>query len=257
MSAGAKSNNDASGADAEPTAGGSERISKLLSAHGVASRREADSLIAAGRVLINGEPATIGQKACPGIDEIAVDGAPLYPVSRPVYIMLNKPRGYLTTMNDERGRKTVVSLVTDVSARVYPVGRLDMDSEGLLLMTNDGSFANRVAHPSNNKLKTYEVCVVGDAAGAAYKLRLPMEIDGHVVCAASVELVSGEPGSGVIKIKISEGRNRQIRKMCAGCGLRVLSLKRVSIDRLELGDLRSGHWRYLTKEEAGLFGVES
>jgi len=247
----------ASEAGAITNANTPERISKILSAHGVASRREAEIMIAAGRVHVNGELATLGQKACDVTDVITVDGMPLRRKDEPVYIMLNKPRGYLTTMKDQRGRKTVLSLVTDSGARVYPVGRLDMDSEGLLLMTNDGGFANRVCHPSNNKLKTYEVRVRGDAAAAVFKLGLPMEVDAYVIRAASVKLVSGGPEGGVLNIGIFEGRNRQIRKMCVLCGLWILSLKRLSIGEVNLGELETGRWRYLTGAEVASFGVKN
>jgi 23S rRNA pseudouridine2605 synthase len=163
--------------------------------------------------------------------------------------MLNKPRGYLTTMRDERGRKTVVELVSGLSERVYPVGRLDLESEGLLLMTNDGLFANKVAHPSFNKTKTYDVRVRGDAPGAARLLRRPLLIDSHPVQAKSVDVLERTADGGVLRLSVSEGRNRQIRKMCAQCGLVILSLKRVSIGDVELGSLGSGQWRHLTEAE--------
>ena len=226
-----------------------ERIQKILSAHGIASRREAEKMILSGRVAIGGVPAVLGQSAEFGIDEIAVDGIPLTNNIAPVYIMLNKPLGYVTTMRDERGRKTVADLVSGVGARVYPVGRLDMDSEGLLLMTNDGAFANVVAHPSNNILKTYEVAVRGDAGGAIAMLRQPMQIDSHIVRAVSVARSERADDGDILTVTVSEGRNRQIRKMCALCGLRVRSLKRVSIGGVELGELQTGRWRYLTREE--------
>ena len=226
-----------------------ERIQKILSAHGIASRREAEKMIMDGRVTIGGVPARLGQSAQFGIDDIAVDNVPLTTSISPIYIMLNKPVGYIATMNDERGRKTVVELVSGVSARVYPIGRLDMDSEGLLLMTNDGAFANLVAHPSNNITKTYEVTVEGNAAGAVAMLRRPMQIDGHSICAISVEYGARPGNGGILTITISEGRNRQIRKMCALCGLKVRSLKRISIGSVELGALHTGQWRYLTQDE--------
>jgi 23S rRNA pseudouridine2605 synthase len=205
------------------------RIQKILSAHGVASRRKAEALILEGRVTVNGLKAELGREL--------------------VYIMLNKPRGYVTTMSDERGRKTVMSLLTDLDARVFPVGRLDINSEGLLLLTNDGLFANTVAHPSFNKAKTYEVRVRGDAAGAVGPLGRPMELDFHMILAEGVTLAKRTADGGILRITISEGRNRQIRKMCANCGLDVVSLKRVSIGSLALGELRTGKWRHLTKEE--------
>jgi len=226
-----------------------ERIQKILSAHGIASRRDAEKMILEGRVTVNGLTARLGQSAQSGRDDIAVDGTSLSPVKEKVYIMLNKPRGYITTRSDERGRKTVMELVEGSGAKVYPVGRLDMYSEGLLLMTNDGQFANSVAHPSNNHAKTYELRVRGDAAGALELLRRPMEIDSRIVQAKSVSLVETTADGGDFRVTVGEGRNRQIRKMCALCGLRVLSLRRVSIGALEIGALEPGHWRYLTEEE--------
>ena len=225
------------------------RIQKILSAHGVASRRQAEQMILAGRVTVNGKPAVIGQSAQFGHDEIAVDCVPLMPVRELMYIMLNKPRGYITTVSDDRGRKTVMDLVADTGTRVFPVGRLDKDTEGLLLLTNDGHFANAVAHPSNCLMKTYEVRIRGETAGAEEKLSQRMEIDSHIVHAASVVLAERTENGAVLHITISEGRNRQIRKMCTKCGFEVLSLMRLSIGPLGLGSLEKGKWRHLTKKE--------
>ena len=226
-----------------------ERLQKILSAHGVASRRESEKLILSGQVTVNGKTAVIGQSARLGCDEIAINGIPLAPRDEFVYIMLNKPIGYITSMRDDRGRKTVADLVSDAGIRVYPVGRLDMDTEGLLLMTNDGRFANTVAHPSSNKTKTYEAHVRGDAARATNLLRRPMEVDFHLVHAASVILIKRTVDGGVLHISINEGRNRQLRKMCTLCGLELLALRRLSIGSLELGGLKTGKWRYLTDPE--------
>jgi len=237
-----------------PAAAAPARIQKILSDYGIASRRDAERMILAGRVTVNGIPAVPGQKAQPGPDEVAIDGRLLPDRDKKVYILLNKPRGYVTTMNDERGRKTVVELVKDVQARVYPVGRLDMDTEGMLLMTNDGEFANAVAHPSNNTTKTYEVCADGDVRAALDILEKPMEIDMVTVCAAEAGLIERSRGGGMLRISVCEGRNRQIRKMCAKAGLEVRTLKRVSIGALELGSLKTGQWRYLTREEVEYFG---
>jgi 23S rRNA pseudouridine2605 synthase len=228
------------------------RIQKILSERGVASRREAERLILAGRVTINGITATIGQSAQSGHDDIAVDGVPLAPGCESVYIMLNKPKGFITTASDDRGRKTVMDLVMDVGTRVYPVGRLDMNTEGLLLLTNDGQFANAVMHPSYNKTKTYEARVRGDVARAEDMLRRPIMVDTHMIQAASVKLSAQTGNGGVLQIAVHEGRNRQIRKMCAQCELEVLSLKRLSIGSLELGSLKTGKWRHLTREERSL-----
>ena len=229
-----------------------ERLQKILSAHGAASRREAERLIQDGRVTVNGIKAELGQSAEFGIDEIAIDGKLLEPVDELVYIMLNKPRGYVTTVSDERGRKTVMELVSDVGARVYPVGRLDLNSEGLLLMTNDGQFANAVAHPSFNNTKIYEVRVRGDAETAVTRLCQPIMIDSHLVVASDARLIKHTADGGVLSISIVEGRNRQIRKMCNECGLYVQSLKRVSVGALKLGALGTGKWRHLTAAERSL-----
>lgn len=230
-----------------------ERIQKILSAHGAASRRAAEQMIRDGRVTVNRTVAVLGQRASFPGDIISIDGRPLEPSGEPVYIMLNKPRGYITTVSDERGRKTVMSLVRDIGVRVYPVGRLDKDSSGLLLMTNDGQFSHAVTHPSNDKIKTYDVLVRGDAAAAAGLLRRPTEIDSRTIRAASVRLIERDEAGGVLRIAINEGRNRQIRKMCAKYGLEVQSLKRVSIGPLELGSLETGKWRHLTREERDFF----
>jgi len=208
-------------------------------------------MILEGRVTVNGIVASLGQSAEPERDDIAVDGISLIPKDEKVYIMLNKPRGYVTTMSDDRGRKTVMDLVKSKS-RVYPVGRLDMDSEGLLLLTNDGHFANAVAHPSNNHAKTYEVSFHGETSSVSL-LRRPMEIDSYEVCAAQVKLLERTERGGLLSLTITEGRNRQIRKMCELCGLKVLSLKRVSIGDLKIGVLKPGEWRNLTDDERELF----
>ena len=226
-----------------------ERIHKIISSRGLASRRAAEQMIRDGRVTVNGTIAKIGQSAIPGTDDIAVDGVPLAPKEGYVYIALNKPRGYVTTMSDERGRKTVVSLVSDAGLRLYPVGRLDIETEGLLLLTNDGQFANAVAHPSHRVPKTYEAHVRGDAAGAAKLLRTPIEIDSHTVRALSVELAEKTEIGGILIITINEGRKRQIRKMCEFCGLNVSLLRRIAIGPITIGSLKAGQWRYLTDDE--------
>lgn len=227
-----------------------ERLQKIISAAGLMSRRAAEECISAGRVSVNGVTAALGDKADPDHDSIFVDGAPLPSTGEKVYIMLNKPRGYVTTMKDEKGRKNVSQLVKDAGARVYPVGRLDMYSEGLLLMTNDGDFANRMMHPSHNVTKTYHTWVQGQDIGLALEgLRMPMELDGYVTHPAEVDLVELFPGGAVLAISIQEGRNRQVRRMCEAMGLKVTRLQRVSEAGLELGALKIGQWRYLTAEE--------
>ncbi len=227
-----------------------ERLQKIISAHGAASRRRAEELIAAGRVTVNGAAAVLGSRADPERDDIRIDGLPLRQKDRPVYIALNKPRGCVTTMNDDRGRPTVAELVSGLGVRVYPVGRLDMDSEGLLIMTNDGDFANRAAHPGGETSKTYIVTVTGtDIPASAEKMSQPMDIDGYIIRRAQVEVLSDAGGSGKLSVRIHEGRNRQVRKMCGKCGLAVKRLVRVTEGGVQLGDLQPGQWRYLTAEE--------
>ena len=230
----------------------SERLQKLISAAGLASRRQAERLIEQGRVTVNGIAAQLGQSADPETDEIAVDGRPLPRRGAARCVMLNKPRGYVTTMRDEKGRPGVSELVRDVGTRVYPVGRLDMDSDGLLLLTNDGALANAVMHPALEVNKTYRVRVRGDAAAALPLLRAPMDIDGRPTRPAEVE----DLGDGLLEITIHEGRNRQIRRMCSAAGLRVERLTRIAEGPLRLGTLAPGTWRDLTEEEMSLLRKE-
>lgn len=226
-----------------------ERLQKLLSSAGVCSRRASEQYILAGRVTINGRPAVLGQRADPERDDIRVDGTPLNPTPRPVYLMLNKPRGYVTTLSDEQGRPTVAQLVADAGARVYPVGRLDLDSEGLLLMTNDGALTQRLLHPSHEISKTYHVWVYGPVKGAAEKLAAIRDLRGEPIRPAQVQVLRLGEKTAEYAITIHEGKNRQIRRMCARCDLKVKRLRRVQEHTLELGDLPSGQWRYLTEEE--------
>lgn len=222
-----------------------QRLQKLISAAGIDSRRGAEALILSGRVTVNGAPAVLGQRADPARDEILVDGRPLPVQTAHTYVLLNKPRGYVTTLRDERGRPTVAELVKDVGKRLYPVGRLDLDSDGLLLMTDDGDLANTLMHPSHEITKTYRTCVSGDVAAALPLLRAPMELDGYRIRPARVHIVS----DGVLDIVIHEGRNRQVRRMCAAAGLRVLRLTRIAEGPLALGELQPGRWRYLSENE--------
>ena len=227
-----------------------ERLQKLISAAGLASRRAAEKMIADGRVTVSGKTALLGESADPERDTVCVDGKPLRFSGARTYIMLNKPRGYVTTLHDERGRPTVAELVTDAGARLYPVGRLDMYSEGLLIMTNDGDFANRLTHPSGNIGKTYHVWVGGSGIREkAELLRQPMDIDGYVTRPARVELMGEFDDGAVLAVTIFEGRNRQVRKMCDKAGLKVTKLLRVREGPLELGALKAGHWRHLTEDE--------
>lgn len=214
------------------------------------SRRAAEVCISEGRVTVNGQTAALGDKADPERDRILVDGRELSPVGEKLYIMLNKPRGYVTTLKDEKGRKNVAELVQNLGCRVYPVGRLDLDSEGLLLMTNDGEFANAVAHPSHEVDKVYHTWVRGDNLEEKLeRLRAPMQIDGYAVRPAQVELLERLPGGALLSVTIHEGRNRQVRKMCRQAGLQVSRLRRVAEGGVRLGNLKTGRWRHLTAAE--------
>ena len=229
-----------------------ERIQKILSARGVCSRRHAEELIRAGRVTCNGATCVIGDTADPQVDTICVDGKPIPAGDSPVYILLHKPRGYVTTLSDEKGRKDVSLLVADCGVRVYPVGRLDMDSEGLLLLTNDGSFANKMMHPSHEVNKTYCVTVKGYTEAGLERLKKPIELDGYIIKTPEVALVhppKTEGGTAVLSVTIHEGRNRQVRRMCDAAGMQVMRLVRVSEGSLKLGNLKVGTWRYLTRQE--------
>lgn len=226
-----------------------ERLQKLLSAAGVCSRRAAEGYITEGRVTVNGIPAALGQKADPEKDDIQLDGKPLSGPEAPVYLLLNKPRGYVTTLSDEQGRKTVADLVRDCGTRVYPVGRLDLDSEGLLLMTNDGAMMQHLIHPSGEIDKTYQVSVYGPVSGCAARLASLTDLEGEPIRPARVEVLRQTRQTADLSITIHEGKNRQIRRMCAACGLTVKRLRRVREHTLELGDLPTGKWRYLTQEE--------
>ena len=222
-----------------------ERLQKILSARGVASRRTAEKMIEEGRITVNGIIAGLGQTADPEIDEILLDGRPLPSGNEYVYILLHKPRGYVTTLSDEKGRRTAAQLVADCGTRVYPVGRLDMDSEGLLLFTNDGEFANRLMHPKHEVQKTYLTWVEGLTESSLEKLKQPITLDGYRISAPKVRVVK----PGLLEITIHEGRNRQVRRMCDAAGMRVTRLKRIREGNLSLGDLPLGRWRYLTEEE--------
>jgi 23S rRNA pseudouridine2605 synthase len=226
-----------------------QRLQKILSACGVASRRAAEELIAKGFVTVNGVQAELGMKADPQVDQICVRGTPIKIPAHYVYIALNKPKGYVTTLHDERGRKSVDELVADLGIRVYPVGRLDMDSEGLLLLTNDGNFANAVAHPASGKEKIYHVTVRGNVDAALAHLGEPFELDGYITRPARVTLLKRTPDGAVLSVAIGEGRNRQVRRMCAHHGLSVQRLVRVQIGPIKLGRLQTGTWRHLTDHE--------
>ncbi len=230
-----------------------ERLQKILSAHGVASRREAEEYILAGRVTVNGVAAQLGCKADPERDEILLDGSPLLRREQRVYILLNKPRGYVCTLKDERGRKTVADLVESCGLRVYPVGRIDVNSEGLLLMTNDGELTNALTHPSHGVEKRYTVRVSGpDIDSAVRILRKPVELEDGPARAKSVEILERDRDRAILAVTVTEGRKHLVRNLCAAAGLKVHRLIRMSEGGLDLGDLRTGTWRYLTDEEAAL-----
>ena len=226
-----------------------ERLQKILSARGIASRRKAEEMISAGLITVNGAVASLGDTADPETDEILVSGSPLPVQTEYVYILLNKPRGYVTTLSDEKGRKNAAQLVADCGTRVYPVGRLDMDSEGLLLFTNDGDFANSLMHPKHEVEKTYAVWITGYTPGAEKKLLRPITLDGYTIRPPKVTLKKAEGDKAYLLVTIHEGRNRQVRRMCDAVGMKVTRLRRIREGRLSLGDLPVGKWRFLTEEE--------
>ncbi|MBM6869594.1 rRNA pseudouridine synthase [Pseudoflavonifractor phocaeensis] len=226
-----------------------ERLQKILSARGAASRRAAEGYITAGRVTVNGRRASLGDKADPERDDIRLDGVPVTAPEQRTYLLLHKPRGYVTTLSDEKGRPTVAALVADCGARVWPVGRLDLDSEGLLLMTDDGALTNRLIHPRHEVDKEYLVWVRGDVDEALPVLTGPMSLDGVPLRPAQVRPVGRRREETVLSFVIHEGKNRQIRRMCALAGLEVRRLRRVREGPIMLGDLPRGHWRRLTPEE--------
>ena len=231
-----------------------ERLQKIISSSGYASRRAGEELIKAGRVAVNGITAKLGDSADVRTDIITVDGVRLAASDEKTYIMLHKPRGYVTTMHDEKGRKCVTDLVKNLNKRVYPVGRLDMYSEGLLIMTDDGEFANRLMHPSGEEKKTYHAYINGRCPENTLAiLRSPLLIDGYRISPADVEVIRESSDETVLKIIIHEGRNRQIRKMCEIAGLKLSRLKRTGEANFVLGDLKPGKWRFLTESELQVF----
>ncbi len=230
-----------------------ERIQKIMAEQGLCSRRAAEQIIAEGRVKLNGHPVRVGDKMDPHQDVLTVDGQRIYIDNKQqlYYIMLHKPRGYVTTASDELGRKTVMDLVGDIPARLFPVGRLDKDSEGLLLMTNDGSFANLMMHPSSGISKLYRV-TVRPRAEEFQILEMAQGVvldDGVKTAPCVINVVVDEPGRTVMEITLKEGRNRQIRRMCEAVGLEVVRLKRSAEGSVKLGMLQPGQYRELTKQE--------
>lgn len=226
-----------------------QRLQKILSDRGITSRRKAETMIQQGRVTVNGSVASLGDGADCDVDKIEVDGVPIPAPAEYIYLMLNKPRGYVTTLSDEKGRPTAAQLVSTCGQRVYPVGRLDMDSEGLLLFTNDGAFANEKMHPSFEVSKTYRVKVDGFSQENFARLRQPVTLDGYTIRPPQLHLLGQSGSRATFEITIHEGRNRQIRRMCAMAGMNVLRLKRIREGTLGLGELPVGQWRYLTPEE--------
>ena len=226
-----------------------ERLQKILSAQGICSRRKAEEYIKEGAVKVNGITALLGESADPEVDEITLNGVLINEktgaAEEKTYIMLNKPRGYVTTLVDESGR--------DIPVRIYPVGRLDMHSEGLLLMTNDGELTNKLTHPKHKVYKTYLLNIIYDdgkpAVPAEQMLQKPMTIDGIRLAPAKCRKITDLEDGCILTISIREGKNRQIRRMCTQCGFTVRSLKRVSIGKLMLADLPTGAYRHLTAEE--------
>ena len=229
-----------------------ERLQKLIAAAGLCSRRTAEEWITAGRVSVNGATATLGASAEPEVDIVTVDGVPLAGGEKR-YLMLNKPRGYVCTLSDEKGRPTVAELVKNCGVRVFPVGRLDLDSEGLLLLTNDGEWMQRILHPKYEVDKVYHVSVAGDVKGAAERLEKLRSIDGEPLAPTRVEVLHSGRETAELQFTIHEGKNRQIRRMCAAVGLHVKRLRRVKEHHQTLGDLPSGQWRDLTESELSAF----
>ena len=227
------------------------RIQKYIADCGVMSRRSVEREIEAGNIKVNGEYAVIGQKIDPRRDVVTYKGKKIIDnIHHKTYVMLNKPKGYVTTLSDEKDRKCIKELISGVKERVYPIGRLDMNSEGLLLLTNDGDLTNILTHPKHDVAKVYLVRVKGTLDNKILnKLNQPMDIDGYTIKPVKVVKIRDNETSTLLSFELHEGRNRQIRKMCESCELSVLSLKRISEGKLLLGDLPTGKWRYLTRDE--------
>ena len=226
------------------------RLQKHLAECGVASRRKSEELIEMGKVKVNGHVAALGTKVDPKRDKITVRGKTIVANTTKMYIMLHKPRGFVTTMSDEKGRKCVTDLVKDAPVRLFPVGRLDMNSEGLLIMTNDGEFANKLTHPSYHVNKTYRVTVKGDVVDEKIiELKEGIMLDGEKTLPCDCFVAERKPDRTVLIFIIQEGRNRQIRRMCEAVKLEVMRLKRTEIAGVKLGMLPRGSWRPLNEKE--------
>lgn len=229
---------------------GKVRLQKYLAECGVASRRKSEELIEQGKVKVNGNKASIGDKINPKRDTVTVNGKKIIKQKNCTYILLHKPRGFITTMSDEMDRKCVAELIKDVPGRVYPVGRLDRDSEGMLLFTNDGEFANAMTHPTRHVPKTYRVTVRPTITEEQItKLTTGVMVDDRMTAPAEVRVITKQEGRVVLEIILYEGRNRQIRKMCEEVGLEVARLKRTAIGSIKLGMLKQGAYRELTEDE--------
>jgi len=226
-----------------------ERLQKIFSNNGIMSRRAAEDAISSGRVKVNGIRAYLGQCADADEDIIEIDDNPIVINNKKIYIALNKPKGFVTTLSDEKGRRTVCELIKDIPQRIYPVGRLDMNSEGLLILTNDGEFANILSHPRYGSDKTYLAWTSGYKPELLSRLNKPFDIDGYITRPAKVRCIKFEDGIALLNITIFEGRNRQIRKMCEQLDIKVLRLKRISIGKIKMGDLPVGKYRNLTNDE--------
>lgn len=229
-----------------------ERLQKIISAAGITSRRAAEELILSGRVAVNGTVITqLGSKADPYKDKITLDGKPVKPTEKKYYLLLHKPAGYVTSLKDPQGRQLVTELVAEIDERLFPVGRLDYNSEGLLLMTNDGEWANRLMHPRHQVDKEYHVRVRGKIdPQQVKKLAEGVELEDGLTAKATVRVFKNDQQNDWLSISIHEGRNRQIRRMCAAVGLSVVRLRRIRIGNLTLGGLQPGQYRLLSKEEA-------
>ena len=230
------------------------RLQKLFTDCGILSRRAAEEEIKAGKVTVNGTVAELGQKVCPDTDVVLYKGKRITPPEKKdfVYILLNKPCGVVTSAKDEKGRKCVTDIVK-AGTRVYPVGRLDLNSQGLIIMTNDGELTNKLTHPRHEIPKIYEVEVGGEITKEQLTaLNESMVLDGYIIMPVKTELVSKSPASSTLKMTLFEGRNRQIRKMCDSQGLKVMKLTRTTIGPIKMDGLPSGKWRYLTDEEINI-----
>ena len=235
------------------------KLQKYFSDCAVMSRRAAEAEIEKGAVTVNGAVAYLGLRIDPEQDIVIYKGKRILPPNRKkTYILLNKPQGIVTTLSDEKGRPTVLSLLGDLNVRVYPVGRLDFNSDGLLLLTDDGELTNRLTHPKHRIPKIYHVTVKGDVSEAKLKkLSSPLIIDGYKIQPVKVEIIKRAPSSSTLQMTLFEGRNRQIRKMCALCELSIITLTRVAIGNITLGNLQKGKWRHLLPDEVEYLKRES